>query len=152
MDYMRKGMSLFHIKWKIPHVHLWISSSKEIIKTRKSFSCFNLKCNTIFVLENDWRLQWHRTKHIFEQNALASTFTATFSLHNHPDIINSSNTASLQQQWCLGAGVTCTQHYRISRYLTQTCCGVLTLIPGPLESPVCVTLSCLIPIISQPRR
>lgn len=131
--------SLFYI-W----TNSWALNCKEKQKNRKSFSYyFKLTCGPTGGKKN-------KAKHQFRQNTL--TFTAMFPLNNHFDIINSSNTASLQRQWCLGAGVTCMQHYRISRYLTQTCCGVLTLIPGLLESPVCVTLSCLIPIISQPQR
>lgn len=107
-----------------------------------------------FRWKNDPELRRRGTKtYVGAKDALERGISPRcFPFHNHSDIIKSSNAACRQRRWCLGAGVTCTQHYRISRYLTQTCCGVLTLIPGPLESPVCVTLSCLIPVISQPRR
>lgn len=131
--------SLFYI-W----TNSWALNCKEKQKKTENHSAIILN------LHVDWLEEKNKAKRQFKQNTL--TFTAMFPLNNHFDIINSSNTASLQRQWCLGAGVTCMQHYRISRYLTQTCCGVLTLIPGLLESPVCVTLSCLIPIISQPQR
>lgn len=130
---------------KHPTSSSWVSNFKQI-KTKKIKKWIQLFFqNSVLVNDSGDAGQnlWAKCPH--------TGFNSTVSLRNHSDIINSSNTASLQQPWCLGAGVTCTQHYRISRYLTQTCCGVLTLIPGPLESPVCVTLSCLIPVISQPR-
>lgn len=59
------------------------------------------------VLENDLQLRWCRTKHTVYLSQTLNAHTVAncnVSLHNHSDIINSSNSASLQQQWCLGAG------------------------------------------------